>query len=33
MRVREMVLIFCKEKEEGSTDKSSAWTGTIIKDL
>lgn len=22
-----MVLIFCKEKEEGSTDKSSAWTG------
>ena len=28
-----MVLIFCKEKEEGSTDKSSAWTGTRIKDL
>lgn len=28
-----MVLIFCKEKEEGSTDKLSAWTGTGIKDL
>lgn len=28
-----MVLIFCKEKEEGSTDKSFAWTGTRIKDL
>ena len=28
-----MVLIFCKEKEEGSADKSSAWTGTRIKDI
>ena len=33
MRVREMILIFCKEKEEGSTYKAFAWTGTRIKDL